>query len=192
MKKNALNIGIIIGVLSLATLLLIGLRFDAKFAGGPGFKPHTPFVMNDAEITRGHNLTTTDSYTIATHPEATLYLDVNTRLNFDDGREEKLQLTLEDGRMFGDGKFTITSRDTKISINGRATIVHYPWNNTLSVLLFSGTGTIHHKGEAIALSTGGAMSVNTLEKEARPQIVDFSITAPAVVDFYLFVNENDR
>ncbi|MBP9828367.1 hypothetical protein KBC55_04445 [Patescibacteria group bacterium] len=192
MKKSTRNLGIIATVLGLSTLLLIGLRFDATFAGGPGFKPHTPFALNDTEVTRGNILTTSDAFAIATHAEATLYLDKNTRLHFDDGREEQLKLTLEDGRMFGDGKFTISSRDTKITINGRATIVHYPWDNTLSVLLFSGTGVMNHKGVETNLSTGGAMSVNTLEKDALPRIVDFSITAPAVVDFYLFVNENDR
>lgn len=192
MERKTLNLGIIIGILGLSTLLLVGLRFDATFAGGAGFKPHTPFVMNDTEVTRGNTLATSDTFAIATHTEAILYLDKNTRLRFDDGREEQLKLTLEDGRMFGDGQFTISSRDTKISINGRATIVHYPWDNTLSVLLFSGTGAVEHRGEKTNLSTGGAISVNTLEKDAVPRVVDFSITAPAVVDFYLFVNENDQ
>lgn len=145
--------------------------------------------MPDNLIERGEYLETCDGqFSIYTLGDATVTLDENTEAVFTDGREGQLAITLIQGRMVVDGPVTVHVRQTDITVNGKATLVHYSWLYQLDVHPFNGDFTHTRKGESITYTS--AVSADTAAPyEQTKTDIDFNLTSESVSRFYTWALE---
>lgn len=127
-------------------MLLIGLRFEQRWAGGSG--PVEPCVAVDVnsgqKITRGQFMTTSQNqFSVYKFCDDTLvYLDQNTQIELSRYRNPNAQtatkLELVQGRVILDG-YAETKTRALIGIvdGGTCEFVHYSWRDELDITPFS-------------------------------------------------------
>lgn len=150
-------------VITLALLLLIGRRLDARFAGGEGAGAHAQALLQETlptntalppTLTRGETVTT-DASTFATYTlndTCTVSLAENTSLTLQDGRQNRNTFTFLTGRIVASGTCVFTTRETDVHISGTATLVHFSWLDELVIKALEGTTTVSQSGTPTTLT----------------------------------------
>ncbi len=142
-----MNKALIAFVATLSSVLLIGLSFSAKFAGGNGAVASCPAVdvSSNAEVKRGELLlTTTSEFKKFILCDGTIvYLDQNTQVKLEaypfNGQASQLQLLL--GRIIVDGFAQVRTRNLITSLDhGRCEVIHYSWLDQTDVTALANPG----------------------------------------------------
>lgn len=190
--------------------LLIGRRLDLPFAGGEGAGPHASAFLKEkydfsdpshpsssvlpSVLTRGATIVTNaftfGRYTI--NNECTVALAENSSLTLEDGRNKYNIFNLLTGRAVATGNCVFTTRETKISIAGVATIIHFSWLNELVVKALDGNVVVSQSGTTTALTPESpAMRFSTLPSAITQEETDFSLTQNDLISSFYRWSLND-
>lgn len=148
---------IILGIIvvGISTALLVGARFDATWAGGPGYEPQQTAVApafdgNCATYERGEVISTFDlpedaegvcskvPYHVVIG-DITLDLDPRTEVKLVDLRAGHISIDVIQGHLIGNGAFTIQTRNMRTSVDGGIAFTHYSWENKTEAVSTSGS-----------------------------------------------------
>ncbi len=131
----------VITIIILAAALLVGNRFDARWAGGDGYQVHQMAISEGQAWERGRAISSSDvdQFTLG---EATIYLDENTQVKLIDGREGSETIQLIQGRIYVIGALDITVREVTIRAVDKLSIVHYSWLDEIDIIFFDEKSTI--------------------------------------------------
>ncbi len=185
---------LILVVISISTVLLIGLRFDAQWAGGSGTQSHQKAWLFDKPgpeiFERGEIISTMPDSELTNFKiplqlsfgEAMIYLDKNTEVKIIDGREGQLTINVIQGRVVVDGALTIATREMRTKIDGCASFVHYSWLNEAEIAPMSGTVRLN-RDERIETLTDRAIKTSTLEPY-DDETIEFNPKSSSAAEFY--------
>jgi hypothetical protein len=173
----------LITIIILAAALLVGNRFDARWAGGDGYAVHQLATSQEQVWKRGELISSEDTSTF-TLGNATVYLDDKTEIKLIDGREGDEMIQLIQGRVYVDGEIGIIVREVTTYSPGTISVVHYSWLDEIDVLFFDETSHIITPGFTLFANAIDATMVkmNTLNYEYTEY--DFEIEGSASEDFY--------
>lgn len=120
--------------------------------------------------------------------DSDLWLAPKTTLELKGGSSDRPVLTMIEGRTVTDGGITLGARLAQVNLNGRATVVLYPWIPKIDGMIFMGQGEIASTIDdaTIELDENQAFSIdlsktNLTEGTTFPP---FSITGPELQPFY--------
>lgn len=192
-RLSALSIALVLVIVPALTLL-IGKRLDLRFAGGMGAGPHADAVLEEtynfsnpspsatpsvSSLTRGEAVTT-DASTFQTYTlnnECSIALAENSSLMLVDGRKQYNVFNLLTGRAVAKGNCTFIVRETKITINGTATLVHFSWLDEIVIKTLDGSTVVSQSGDSIDLtSESSAMRFSTLPNAFLQEEASLSLT----------------
>lgn len=194
-----LRIALLLG--GIVTVLLIGLRFDATWAGGDGYKTGATFLPVEtvtpegepansglAELTRGETLETgpymRQFKTYGYNEPCSIWLDQNTTVVLADTTEDNVTFSLITGRVVVKCKAAITAREARVDVDGVATAVNYSWLHTLDAALVDGTGTYTLGEQHGDLNHDTAVSMDTIDNTKPISTTGFTPSASAAATFY--------
>ncbi len=198
---EALAATIVVGVF----VLLIGLRFDARWAGGEGYKRQAIFLAVETvtpsgepantgiiEANRANVLQTTSFMrqfkTYGYSYPCSIWLDRDTTVTIGNAKEGETTFALESGRILVDCEASVTAREASITFAGVATFVNYGWLHQLDARLIEGGGEIHHGDETLPFLASIAVSMDTIDALAPiKEGGAFALDAPTVTAFYAWV-----
>ncbi|MFA6130678.1 MAG: hypothetical protein WC730_00220 [Patescibacteria group bacterium] len=148
---------------SIGSILLVGNRLNATFAGGEGLLTHACAQADEKMYCRGDDISTfTESSPLhLVLGTADIWLDENTELEIIDGREGQETVNLLQGRMVVDGELMIATREILTTVSGTTSMVHYSWLNELEIAAIDGETMVTFDDQQIALSNQ-AIKINTL------------------------------
>lgn len=204
-RLSALSIALILIIVP-ALILLIGKRLDLRFAGGEGAGLHADAVLIDfkslnegdtvlpEKISRGETIIT-DASTFQTYmlnDECSIALAENSSLMLVDGRKQYNVFNLLTGRALAIGDCTFTVRETEVSINGTATIVHFSWLDEIVIKALDGSVVISQSGDSVSLtSESPAMRFSTLPNVFLQEETSLSLTDNDLISsFYTWSLKN--
>lgn len=181
--------------------MLIGLRFDARWAGGEGYKHQNTFMAVDTRAPDGEPLNTgPNSYergavleTGANMKEfisrgfaypCSIWLDQNTQVVIQNAQQRETEFSLITGRIIVDCQATVTSREARIDFFGKATAVNYSWLHTFDGVLLDGAGTYAHGDQTGNLTVNTAISMDTIDNTKPVTTTGFDPEASAAAAFY--------
>lgn len=192
--------GILSGiVLIVALTLLLGNRFDARFAGGEGKGTQAQAMLQKTlpehaplppVISRGETMTT-DAATFATYTlddTCTVSLAEQTSIILEDARPASSVFTMLTGRVLATGTCTFITRETRVSISGVATLVHVSWRDELLIKPLEGTVLVTQADTQTVLTPEqGAARFFTLPPLHAFEPLEFSLGGNSLVEsFYLW------
>ncbi len=199
MNSNRWIIGVIV-VLSMA--LLIGRHFDARFAGGDGYRPRSVITIvsqtapstdlgcESVDVSRQNVLSCSSMMKVA-FGSSTIWMDDGTSLVVINDREGKEELALYGGRIVVKGSVIIDVRDLHFTTAGTMTLVNYGWLYRVDVLAMESTVSVVNpppaKGESEGVEeceAGSSMSFNTLPPYENPKPIEFNTESESVKAFY--------
>jgi hypothetical protein len=200
-RLSAPTVAVLI-ITGISLLLLIGKRLDLPFAGGEGAGPqHDAQLLTQytgensfpharllpATLSRGETLTT-NAYTFATYTmnDCRVSLAENTGITLQDGREHYNEFTLLTGRIVASGSCVFLTRETKVSIEGATTLVHFSWLDQIVIKVFRGEATVSQSGTITTLTPeSSATQFSTLPSNISQTSVEFSTGFNDIIaDFY--------
>lgn len=177
-----LNTALVVVVISISTVLLIGLRFDAKWAGGAGLAQHQSAFVGETEYQRGEVIDSGEDYTKVDFGEAEIWLDENTQIKILDGRKDQLTINVIQGRVVADGELTISIRETRTVFDGRISFVHYSWLNEIEIAPIEGITKLI-RDDKIETLTNQALRTTTLEPYTG-EVIEFDPESSNAAEFY--------
>lgn len=191
-NKNAVLAGIVIVV---STTLVIGRHFDASWAGGEGFRPHSAITViqrdetMDADCvavdpTRENIQTCGGAMKKVSIGSSTIWMDDNTSLVVINDRQGKEELALYGGRLVVSGPVVIDARDAQFSTIGSMTLVNYSWMYRVDALAVAGDARGSFSGTDVVISEGNAKSFDTLPPYDDAKDITFNTQSESVKDFY--------
>ncbi len=169
-----------VGAIVIAAVLVIGRHFDARWAGGEGYRPRVPVVVLErsepvtdlgceaVDITRQNILSCSSMMKIA-FGGSTIWLDRKTALVVINDREGKEELALYGGRIVVNGPVIIDVREQKFSASEPISLVNYSWLYRVDVLW---------------MTQGTARSYDTLPPYDEPKEIEFNTQSESVKSFY--------
>jgi hypothetical protein len=141
--RNTSTIALGVVIAGVVSLFLIGLRLEARWAGGQGpIEVCSALNVQDqtVEIRRGQIMgsSPTDFAKFQLCDGTLLYLDTNTQVRLADYRDvanqKEAQLELLQGRLIVDGLADVRARNTILGVRGAGCeFVHYSWRDELDV-----------------------------------------------------------
>jgi hypothetical protein len=131
----------LITIVLIAAALLVGNRFDARWAGGDGYQEHQIAIGPHIIRERGEVISS-DEATYFTFGDAVIHIDENTEVKLIDGREGHETIQLIQGRVLVGGDIDITVREVTISSTEATSVVHYSWLDEIDVIFFDDTSSI--------------------------------------------------
>lgn len=143
MKLANFNTALICLVVTLSTVLLIGYRLGATWAGGDGFLEQQTAVLigpGQFDWSRGETISSFDHQTPMEikFGESKFWLDERTEVKLLDARAEHLTIDVLHGRIVAQGPITISTRELKTTIVTPTSFVHYSWLNKIEVAIIDG------------------------------------------------------
>lgn len=155
MKQRTYFITLGILIAGISTALLVGARFDAKWAGGEGYLPQQTAIVpafdgNCATYERGEIISTFDlpedaegvcsktPYHVLLDDATFINLDPRTEVKLIDLRSGHIVIDVIQGHITGSGNFTIQTRNMRTSVNGGIAFTHYSWENKTEAVSTSG------------------------------------------------------
>lgn len=173
---------ITIVIIALSTTLLIGARFEARWAGGAGYETHQSAFVLDQEFVRGEVIASGDDWLIVEFGPSLIWLYADSELLIVDGREGQLSVNLLQGRAVIDGHLQVQARELMAKIDGVAAIVHYSWLDELELADLEGSLWLEYDDESIDISNQ-ARRYSTLPPYDYAEF-DFDPENSEAADFY--------
>ncbi|MCR4312499.1 MAG: hypothetical protein NUV56_04415, partial [Candidatus Uhrbacteria bacterium] len=201
MLKTITTEKLVASILVILGGLLIGLRFDAKWAGGEGYKEQATFLGMQTvtpggepadtgliEANRGDILQTgpymRQFRTYGYDYPCNIWLDQNTAVTITNAQENETTFALTAGRILVDCKATVTAREASVTFDGTGTAVNYSWLYKMDSALIEGNGTYVHGDATGDLILGTTYSMNTIDtSQTVVTIGEFDPTSSAASDF---------
>ncbi len=182
-------------------IMLIGLRFEASWAGGEGYKPEATFLAVETVTPQGEPANTgpdsfnrgdtleTGSYmrqfkTYDYDYPCSIWLDENSNVTIVNAQEDETEFALIAGRIVVDCKAAVSAREARIDVDGKATAVNYSWLHTFDAVLIDGTGAYTHGNVTLALEHNAAISMDTVDNTKPVTTTGFTPEASAAAEFY--------
>ena len=123
--QRQFNTILIVTIVVLSTALLVGLRFDAQWAGGDGYSSQGVAVVDGIDYQRGETISTGENEWLeVTIGPNTVWMYENTELKLIDLSEDNLELTVVQGRIVLYGRVTMRIRDNTELLDGLSSYVH--------------------------------------------------------------------
>jgi len=139
---HAIKIVLASMIVAVIGVYLVGLRLEARFAGGQGRLETcgaTPLDQTGPTILRGQIMSSGNDFSRYQLCDGTmLYLDVNTEIKLNQYRfpanYEETQLQLVQGRVIVDGVADVHARNVGVALRGAGCeLVHYSWLDELDI-----------------------------------------------------------
>lgn len=183
------------GVIVISAALVIGRHFDARWAGGEGFRPRLSIgvTLRDeskdvdcvaVDPTRENIQTCGGTMKKVSIGASTLWMDNNTSLVVINDREGKEELALYGGRIVVNGPMIIDVRERKFSTSQSMTLVNYSWMYRVDAFAMIGDVRGFDGAADVVISEGNAKSFDTLPPYDEAKDITFSTQSDAVKDFY--------
>jgi hypothetical protein len=185
----------------MVTTLLVGQRFGFAWAGGDGYRPQriatisqvsppdrqegSGVVVLNATYRRGETVSTGPGerkrIVVATQSIA---LDENTDVVLNDLRDDSLAIRLVRGRIYVDGRVTVTTNFTSTTItSGAISIVNYDFLETVSIAPLQNALAIVMVAKTEVFTTKKPVNVHETPPVSTVEI-PFDVTAASVAEFY--------
>lgn len=195
-KWNMENLGVAV-IVVIAFVLLIGRHFEAKWAGGDGFRQRTVVVtvLDEQEIdvtcdgvdpTRENIVTCSGERKKITFGASTIWMDENTQLVVAENREGSEALTFYGGRIMVSGPTKLHVRDLEYHVADRASLVNFGWLSKLDVYAISGDVT----ESSTVIASGTAQRFDTLAPYDDAEDIDANFADSSAAAFYAWVERN--
>lgn len=194
-----LNTILITIVIILSTALLVGNRFGFKWTGGDGFEKHQIAILPTfdepyATFKRGETISTINPPDDAEgnykyiplyvkFGSAEIWLDENTEIKLIDGREDKLEINVIQGRVLISGNITVSTREVRTYINGTTSFVHYSWLDEIEVASLDGKSIINVPDQEQMTLNKQAVKMTTLPNYSF-EYFDFVPETSSAANFY--------
>jgi len=185
----------VLTIVTLSVTLVIGRHFDARWAGGEGYRARSVIgvTQRDDSITtdcvrvdpsRENIQTCGGSMKIVTIGASTVWMDDTTSLVVVNDREGSEELALYGGRIVVIGPVRIDVRAQQFSTQGMMTLVNYSWMYRVDALAIAGDTYGSDGATDVIVSEGSAMSFDTLPPYDHAKETNFSTQSEGVKDFY--------
>lgn len=126
-------------IILIAAALLVGNRFDARFAGGDGYENHQVAMSQNTIWQRGEIVSDAEFVTFG---PATIWLDTGTEIKLIDGRDGKETIQLIQGRIYIEGEVDVTVRELTMEAQERMSLVHYSWLDEIDIIFLDDFSTV--------------------------------------------------
>jgi hypothetical protein len=185
------------GIVVVVTLLSVGLLYGAKWAGGDGIVSQLEIhAVGGGKYEQNEVIETDDEYlTLQLSskkfgiPEATVFLDRYTSVQFTNTDYEHLQIRVIEGRVSMDSHtvrpITVTTGDLTVQTADIAHMVFYGWLHKLEIAIPEGTGTITSaRGDYQKTLQNEALYVTVLDRSTVEGPLTFDPAASVAAEFY--------
>lgn len=200
MLQNKFNITLILVIAVISTVMLVGVRFGAVWAGGEGYVKHQQATYSDNVQTtyfkRGELISTMpdakplpgyDSVFMLriSFGDATIWLDESTEVKLINGIPGEETIQVLQGRVVVDGPLTIEVRELDLEINGTVSFVHYSWLDEIEIAVIQGEAMLTRPDQRETL-TDTALKTTTLQPYID-EIIEFNPETSEAAAFYEIV-----
>ncbi len=179
-KKDLGNGVLSVVVIIISAVLIIGRHFDARWAGGEGYRARSVITVTQrddstfvdciaVDPSRENIQTCGGMMQKVTLGSSTIWMDDNTSLVVINDRDGKEELALYGGRIVVNGPVIIDVREQKFSALESMSLVNYSWLYRVDVLL---------------MEQGIAKSYDTLPPYDEPKEIEFNTQSESVKSFY--------
>jgi len=179
-KKDLGNGVLSVVVIIISAVLIIGRHFDARWAGGEGYRERSMLHVTTRDASedvacigvdpsRENIQTCGGAMKKIVFGSSTIWMDDNTSLVVINDREGKEELALYGGRIVINGPVIIDVREQKFSGIEPMSLVNYSWLYRVDVLL---------------MEQGIAKSYDTLPPYDEPKEIEFNTQSENVTSFY--------
>lgn len=194
----------------LTSMLLVGLRFSATWAGEDGYKPNATAhllaqmdagsqqaVENSGEvIRRGQAMSTKQGewkkYIINMSTDSVIiYLDENTEVKLVSANGLSPSLQLTQGRILLKGQGTVLVRDTHVRSNGLTSFTFYSWLDRLDVSQINGTLDLIISDISMP-APSASFTLDTLPPHDPPSSIEFNPDESAAANFYKWASTDSE
>lgn len=189
-------------IIVITSFLLIGVRFNATWAGEEGYKPHANarlitalnshtkenLLKSEATVRRGESMGTKagewKKFMINTGDQTvTFYLDEKTEVKILSSNTDVPSVQVIEGRLLMKGQSTMMLRDTRIEANGVTSFTFYSWLDLLDVSQIEGTIDIFEDDVSLPVPSA-SFRLDTLPPHLPPEVITFDASASSAKDFY--------
>ncbi|MDP2631489.1 MAG: hypothetical protein Q8P30_01830 [Candidatus Uhrbacteria bacterium] len=181
-RINSTTLMLILTITMLSAVLLVGNRFDAKWAGGEGYEAHATAIVNDNLYSRGEIISSGDEWLEVNFDNTKILMYKDSEIKLVDGRPNKLEVSLIQGRIVVIGNLTVSTRDVRTVVDGTASIVHYSWLDQIEIVSIDGSLKLY-RDDRIEDFSGKALQTATLSPYTDEEI-DFDASTSSASDFY--------
>lgn len=170
MKNNYLNFNtiLIVFIVTIGTILLIGLRFDAKWAGGEGYTKQLTATVGSEVFKRGE-VVNSETNVIVELPIGSICIEAGSELELLSITADETAVNLRTGRIFTMDTFRIHMQDREFISDQNTSYIHYSWLNII---------------EIINLETGMRERVDVTENTLETSLFDAETSSAA--EFYRY------
>lgn len=193
-SKKSVQKTLSFAIILLSLTLIIGRHFDARWAGGEGYRSRTPIITEvyddrpDAvcapvDPSRVNILTCKGERRKFTFGQSTIWMDENAAIVVVNDREGSEQLSLHGGRIIVRGPVVISVREHEFRTDGTMMVVHYGWLQHVDVFMMDGAGTETLDAASTTLDSQSAMSFDTVLPYDAPKAIPFASENESVIEF---------
>ncbi|MDA0207818.1 MAG: hypothetical protein O3B64_00205 [bacterium] len=170
MKNNHSNFNtILVSIIFLfGIMLLVGLRFDAIWAGGEGFVKQRTASIGSDNFVRGETIIPT-THSLLKLPMGLICIEAGSELTLLSLTAEENIVNLRSGRISTMDTFRVQIRDNEYASSGYTSYVHYSWLGEM---------------EKIDLMNGSSERIDLLEETTN--MSSFVAKDSAAADYYTY------